>query len=244
MKKFTNLAAELNSGNPAELASTVNLTPRKLKRSRGKGFTLAEILITLTVIGVVAALTIPTLLQNTNLAELKTAWKKSYADMSQAVMQMVNDNGGDLSNAYADSNAFKNALTGKLSYIKTCNTYESGCWHSDNNWYGLSGAPRSLGFSMTGIITSDGKLIAMTYDTPACTGLWGYCGYVNVDVNGFKKPNTVGKDIFGLKVYKDKILPTGTQGDYHYNHPDLYSCDIKTYPGTAGANCSAEYLYQ
>jgi len=35
-----------------------------------KGFTLAEILITLTVIGVVAALTIPTLLQNTNQAEL------------------------------------------------------------------------------------------------------------------------------------------------------------------------------
>jgi len=79
-----------------------------------KGFTLAEILITLTVIGVVAALTIPNLLQNTNQAELKAAWKKTFADVSQAVTLLVNDNGGTLAGAYTDANAFANALSNKL----------------------------------------------------------------------------------------------------------------------------------
>ncbi len=43
-----------------------------------KGFTLAEVLITLGIIGIIAAMTIPTLLQNTDEAQLKTAWKKAY----------------------------------------------------------------------------------------------------------------------------------------------------------------------
>lgn len=43
---------------------------------RKNAFTLAEVLITLGIIGVVAAMTIPTLMNKTNDAELKSAYKK------------------------------------------------------------------------------------------------------------------------------------------------------------------------
>ena len=50
------------------------------------GFTLAEVLITLGIIGVVAAMTIPTLIQNTNSAKFSAQFKKSVSTLSQAAM--------------------------------------------------------------------------------------------------------------------------------------------------------------
>lgn len=50
------------------------------------GFTLAEVLITLGIIGVVAAMTMPTLLNATNGAQYKTAFKKALSVISQAVV--------------------------------------------------------------------------------------------------------------------------------------------------------------
>jgi len=50
------------------------------------GFTLAEVLITLGIIGVVAAMTIPTLIANTNSAKFKSQFKKSLATLNQAAL--------------------------------------------------------------------------------------------------------------------------------------------------------------
>lgn len=48
------------------------------------GFTLAEVLITLGIIGIVAAMTIPTLISNTNGAKFRSQFKKSISTLSQA----------------------------------------------------------------------------------------------------------------------------------------------------------------
>lgn len=53
------------------------------------GFTLAEVLITLGIIGVVAAMTIPTLLQNTNSVKFATQFKKSLSTVKQAGLMAV-----------------------------------------------------------------------------------------------------------------------------------------------------------
>ena len=53
------------------------------------GFTLAEVLITLGIIGVVAAMTIPTLISNTNGAQFKTAYKKALSTLNQAVIMNI-----------------------------------------------------------------------------------------------------------------------------------------------------------
>ena len=52
-------------------------------------FTLAEVLITLTIIGVVAAMTMPTLINNTNGAQFKTAYKKALSVLNQAVVMNI-----------------------------------------------------------------------------------------------------------------------------------------------------------
>ena len=53
------------------------------------GFTLAEVLITLGIIGVVAAMTIPTLISNTNGAQFKSAYKKSLSTLNQAAIMNI-----------------------------------------------------------------------------------------------------------------------------------------------------------
>ena len=50
-----------------------------------RGFTLAEVLITLGIIGVVAAMTIPTLISNVSRKQHLTAFKKKYAEITEAV---------------------------------------------------------------------------------------------------------------------------------------------------------------
>ena len=56
-------------------------------------FTLAEVLITLGIIGVVAALTMPALIQNYNHSVTETRLKKFYSVMNQAILQSIVDNG-------------------------------------------------------------------------------------------------------------------------------------------------------
>ena len=76
-----------------------------LKRTNGmSGFTLAEVLITLGIIGVVAAMTMPTLINSTNGAQYKTAYKKALSVMSQAVAMNIALNDYDLSETIAGTN--------------------------------------------------------------------------------------------------------------------------------------------
>lgn len=58
------------------------------------GFTLAEVLITLGIIGVVAALTLPALIQNYQKKATATSVKKAYSELNQ-VIQMAKADYGD-----------------------------------------------------------------------------------------------------------------------------------------------------
>ena len=67
--------------------------PRHHKGSWSKGFTLAEVLITLGIIGVVAALTIPTLIQKYTNKVVETRLVQFYSSINQAVKLSEIDNG-------------------------------------------------------------------------------------------------------------------------------------------------------
>lgn len=60
---------------------------------KNKGFTLAEVLITLGIIGVVAAITIPSLITKYHRREVETKLKKFYSTMNQAMRMSIAENG-------------------------------------------------------------------------------------------------------------------------------------------------------
>ena len=90
-----------------------------LKRTIGMGgFTLAEVLITLGIIGVVAAMTMPTLINSTQGAQYKTAYKKALSVLSQAVVMNIALEDYDLSQT-ADGTQQGQAADGEAQTLYT-----------------------------------------------------------------------------------------------------------------------------
>ena len=82
---------------------------------RGEGFTLAEVLITLMIIGIVAALTIPSVISNYQQQEFKTGLKKAVSVLNEAIQMNIINEG---ETPYDTTNLFK-YLQKHMSVIKT-----------------------------------------------------------------------------------------------------------------------------
>lgn len=106
---------------------------------RLEGFTLAEVLITLGIIGIVAAMTLPALIQNNQETELTTRAKKAYSELNQAIKLYEAKNGtpGDIRGLFEAKNEtidniqlaqdfakyFSGAKVCKTSSDKGCSPY-------------------------------------------------------------------------------------------------------------------------
>lgn len=197
-------------------------------------FTLAEILVVLLILGTIAALTIPALVQNIQDAELKAAWKKSFSELSQAAIMLETEYGEISNTTFISNNDLRNKFAAYLSYTKSCdnNMAFGNCWHKDGEWKDLTGVSQTGWGNAPAIILSNGSFVRFVRTGTTTGNLFTY-GYINVDVNGFKGPNVMGRDIFFAHVLEDSITPFGTQGD-----------GLESTCSSYGKGCSALYLYQ
>lgn len=170
-------------------------------------FTLAEVLITLGVIGVVAALTIPTLINNIRNKQFESAFLENYALLKQVSTQIIADNGGNLANAYPANTDLLDAYASKLKVQKKCTaaTAVGDCWATTT--YRLNGISTvAMTPASPAIVLLNGTVVSMEgggWYNSACTLSWysgggstGTCAMINIDINGPKGPNTMGRDIF------------------------------------------------
>lgn len=223
-------------------------TPRNDGVNCHKGFTLAEVLITLLVIGVVASLTVPNIINNTQEAENKAGWKKVYSTISQAHMRIIQDNGSTFIGLCSDWNnsCVMNLFKPYLSFSKFClsGLGDGNCWHNLHTVRAMSGqiADANIWYSdssgYASVILNDGVLIRFQNYRIDCTnytmgGLPNICGEIQADVNGFKEPNTLGKDIFLIHIMEKSVKP------YGYEDGQQNSCSTSG----SGMGCSRKYLY-
>lgn len=109
-------------------------------------FTLAEVLITLGVIGVVSAMTIPTLIGNHREKVTVSRLTHTYSLLSQAIERMIQDE-GDQTIQYWGSNAqertakFEELLPKYVQIAKTCKKGTQGCLSRTHYTPGVVGAP-------------------------------------------------------------------------------------------------------
>lgn len=219
------------------------------KKTNKKAFTLAEVLITLAIIGVVAAMTIPALINNVNDNELKVAWKKAFSELSQATATIVQENGGSLKNICQASNnddCLNDLYRAHFKVEKTCKQgqMDGNCWHSQGSWTYLNGDPDEVSNwqEVAGFISASGFLYRFeAAGFPDCNeASWvnniPKCAFIGVDINGFKRPNMVGKDIYFAILTDKKLLPVGSQDD------TIHKDDCNK--SLAGLSCSAKYLYE
>lgn len=201
-----------------QFAHTGKILKQVQDDGKKKSFTLAEVLITLGIIGIVAAMTIPTLMQNTQNAELVTKMKKEYSVLSNAFEQLKTESGGDFTFALANGTSsgnslFRNIFESKISYVKECSTASTDGCLSNNIKLPGSGLTDSMAGAYTnpGIISKDGASLIFHLDDMACkqprNPYPNGCGWVLVDVNGPQSPNIWGRDVYLFFIFSDVIRP-------------------------------------
>ena len=161
------------------------------KGSCKSAFTLAEVLITLGIIGVVAAMTMPTLMNSTNGAQYKTAYKKALSVLSQAVVLNVALDDYDMSQTEVttanDNPSLYNMFNNRMNVVKTEGNAYSASNSTDKVKFGDS-ANYTLYFN-DGITFTFPKTAAACTEGNATTAD-AKC-YGVIDVNGEKNPNKV-----------------------------------------------------
>lgn len=192
-----------------------------------RAFTLAEVLITLGVIGVVAAMTIPVLISSYQKKVIETTLKEDFSIFSQVNKMMVaNDVALDLGTADKSDEAIKQWFdTYMLPYINVSNVCynEPGCWSKyidttmlNGQWFTECTKNIGCGVNYISFIMNNGSKVALDIgnneqlrsifgvDSTAATCLKMY-----VDVNGDKKPNRLGIDTFLMTFTEDGFVPAG-----------------------------------
>ena len=179
------------------------VNPESCVNNRKFGFTLAEVLITLGIIGVVAAITMPIVVGKVQWMILKNQYKKVYNTYSNAFQMIINDNDNTPYNCYygydsnpngsGECNKMYNALAKRLNVVKYCSNkaLENKCvpkyskYHSNAGCKGFS--ENSINNTNSAYVLNDGTIMMM----------YGSGGALfAIDTNGFKGPNKPGYDFF------------------------------------------------
>ncbi len=216
-----------------------------------KGFTLAEVLITLGIIGIVVAMTLPSLINHYRDRQIVSQFNTAVSIFSNAFTRMANDNGGQLTNLYGPWNDFRHLdqdfYAHYFKLVKMCIPYGSYKDCIPYNIYQLNktllnGAGDVCGtYKHIGIL-ENGMIFCFGIPAGRADG-WEDRIQLEVDLNGAKGPNTLGYDIFTFFISNAGIV-----------RPSLLyssdSCDIKG-AGRSGYRCSewvqkyqnVDYLY-
>lgn len=172
-----------------------------------KGFTLSEVLITLVVIGVVAAITVPSIIVESHSEEIRSLLNKNYSVINQALYRYYLDEGYNPSGQEFSARTFKQIYQKGFNVLKDYGLYDF--YYSNKNYdiYKNLTGDSNLDFYMFDdgqFIINDGSLIMI--DNPNL-GVGKNRVFISVDVNGpYKKPNRLGKDLFMFQLMDEGLL--------------------------------------
>lgn len=181
------------------------------------GFTLAEVLITLGIIGVVAAMTIPTLMNQTGQLEFKTGIKKAVSVLNQAIIMNIALNSSDLSQAPAGQGAGSvyNMFMSNMNVVKTAAAADA-----------TLGTPFAANLGSNYILYfNDGMAVSLSNTAAACVAQTTAGCRMVVDINGTRKPNILSTatnstsnsgiaDEFVLDFYNQQVVPHDLKASY------------------------------
>ena len=229
---------------------------------RRAAFTLAEVLITLGIIGVVAAMTMPSLIQKQKEKEYAAKLKKFNSMMSQAVIMAINEEGPienwglmqfsssagmsdeEIADANESRNKFFEILSKYLKVVEYC-PYNSTCEEWDR--HSLDGTAYDS-FTKRMVLADGTMILGATILSPQCnrnlgtsTALQNICGEFFVDVNGKKGPNATGKDVFMFYYTKYGVTPVGTKEETNATFET--KCNRKIADKLNGYGCAAWVIY-
>ena len=207
-----------------------------------KGFTLAEVLITLGIIGVVAALTLPVLIQNYQKKATATSVKKAYSELNQIIESAKADYGDPSGwSYYEQANLAEWVQTYIEPYVKVVGHKSCG---TNERCFGLA-LPFPLQYAKPGSVnTTVGQYVVLKTGDSIAYGFFRYDGVyepvtrVKVYIRNPKKYAFVGKDVFTFIFDRRESNPSFRPYVPHdYNVPK-YNYDRASILGTGWGACN------
>ena len=212
-----------------------------------KAFTLAEVLITLGIIGVVAALTLPTLISNYQEKVLVNQLKVAYSTFAQAYEQALEEHGpsehwdiGSRDSAVG-ANKLYQIMKPYFLNAEDCGLTKNKCFYTGT--YKALFNDKWAWQPATHLVYAKGRLkngVSFFFWSNGSGCPDNICGSIVVDVNGEKSPNQAGVDYFSFDITptsinpKDGIPPARPQ----YGH----ICKYNNTSNVNGASCTAWVL--
>lgn len=189
--------------------------------------TLSEVLLTISIIGVVAALTMASLSNKFNELKNLASLKKIYTVLNQVTMFVMLDKSSP--NYWGFDEYSQDSSQLAYSYykpyfkvVRECSN-QAGCWHYPTKFLSGQIYMRRAQFYQYMFTLVDGMNILMNiYPKEVIISEFG----VNVekdslvfivDVNGDVWPNQIGRDIFAFVLNGDEIVPSGKDNSYNCN---------------------------
>lgn len=208
-----------------------------------KAFTLAETLITLGIIGVVAAMTIPTLMSAYREKVIANRLKRVHSVLNQAFKLAAAENGdiegwdiGPLEDNPQSSQKLYLILKPFIKLSEDCG--QKGCF-SSNKYKALDGKvffswqPSTHAMYAKSRL-SDGTSLAF-WSSGKCNEK-GNCGVIFVDINGNDFPNQAGVDYFRFDITTKGIIPSTSATVNNKYGKEI--CEYKNNSTLNGANCT------
>ena len=220
------------------------------KSSRKTAFTMAEVLITLGIIGIVAAMTLPSLINNYKPKELETGFKKNYSAINQAINMYTADTGEILHADELGTVELKKILLKYMDVLHECGAawgskdciYNASNQEERSKIYKTYNGKKYIGnlnlFDDGQLVLKDGTLILIENQ-----GITDKEVYISFDVNGYRKsPNKYGHDLFTFQLMNDgRLLPMGAEGTDFTN--DVTYCSYSSGHDFNGISCAVKAIY-
>jgi len=218
---------------------------KRKNNMKKNAFTLAEVLLTMAIIGVVAALTIPAVITKVTKDQYVTGLKKAYNTL-KAVEREAIEKHGPMENWDWSGNVtvqFEKYFLPHFDVLKNCGaTTDEGCFAKELTWLDGSSVVDLDNSAYYRIVTSDG--MSWTYCRTGLTTPLYYRGWLYIDVNGLKGPNRFGRDIFSFYIYPSNlgIKPFGSYYVDGVNPMPASLVDSSCNTSSNGSNCAAKVL--
>lgn len=213
---------------------------------KNTAFTLSEVLITLGIIGVIAALTIPRLITNYKAKRLRTQFLKSYSVIQQVFKQMEADDVSLDPATYKVGTFYKTfanylqgafdcgGVLGSRKLYLPCYSYQNdGGGEYSEPYKSLDGKSKVSGsyFDDGQLALQNGSLLL--FENQGRTGII----WVSVDLNGYNNPpNRYGYDLFTFELDDGELKTMGDRAT-KYNDTSKY-CNFKGSGSLNGIACA------
>jgi len=206
--------------------------------NKNKAFTLMEIGIIVGLIALTAALVIPSLVEDNKKLDIISKWKNTYKNIELAfsAIQVQATETDNISFQKASNDKEKEKVLYEIltPYFRM----EKEVSNKDYKTFYLNGSAvkENDDYYITNLhLTNSGKLVGLKWlNTPISINDKFPIALMAVDLNGVKKPNKWGYDIFGVNIYTNKIEPLGKSDDDYLVKSD---CSKK------GKGLSCSYYY-